>query len=58
MSLYILFTHSGESGARKTVNTKRVIKYFASIAAAHGKKDPSQEKKVIKTHFTMHMICT
>ncbi|XP_051543510.1 myosin-7-like isoform X2 [Myxocyprinus asiaticus] len=37
---------TGESGAGKTVNTKRVIQYFASIAAATtGKKDPSAEKK-------------
>ncbi|XP_027875875.1 myosin-7 [Xiphophorus couchianus] len=36
---------TGESGAGKTVNTKRVIQYFASIAAGGVKKDPNAKDK-------------
>ena len=41
-----LCNYSGESGAGKTVNTKRVIQYFASIAAGSVKKDTGAKDKV------------
>ncbi|KAM3865581.1 myosin-7-like [Diretmus argenteus] len=39
---------TGESGAGKTVNTKRVIQYFASIAAGTVKKDTSKDKGTLE----------
>ncbi len=44
---------TGESGAGKTENTKKVIQYFALVAAAGTKKEEGTVKK-LKTKSLIH----
>lgn len=53
LDLCISVTLSGESGAGKTVNTKRVIQYFAIVAAL----GDTPGKKLVRPSFERNSCC-